>query len=195
MNDNKPFIITLMGFPGSGKTYFSSQLAEVLPAVRLNADALRIAMYGSHEQMEKIRSSDLKRFYDEAYGAMSYAAKQILSLGVSVICDAQMLEYKDRQHYIEQPAVESAAIPVLVWIRTSKEVALNRGAQREESDESIVFDKEMMQNLIDYFDKRTDTPESSENVIEISGEIPFDEQLVQFQNEIKKIKKAHPARK
>lgn len=195
MNNDKPLIISLMGFPGSGKTYFSSQLAEALPAVRLNADAIRIAMYGSREKMEEIRSSDLKRFYDEAYGAISYAAKQVLTLGVSVICDAQMLKREDRQRYIEQIAAESNAIPVLVWIRTSKEVALSRGSEREESDESIVFDKEMMQNLIDYFDKRTDAPSSSENVIEISGEMPFPEQLVQFQHGIEEIKKALASKK
>ena len=195
MNNDKPLIITLMGFPGSGKTYFSSQLAEALPAVRLNADAIRIALYGSREKMEEIRSSDLKRFYDEAYGAMSYAAKQVLFLGASVICDAQMLMREDRQRYIEQIAVEGNALPVLVWIRTSKEVALSRGSEREENNESIVFDKEMMQNLINYFDKRTNAPSSSENVIEISGEIPFQEQLVQFQHGIEEIKKALPSKK
>lgn len=176
----KPLLIAFLGFPGSGKTYFSRQLAERIHAVILNSDALRVAMFGSLEKIDQIRHhGDRSRLYDDVFGAMDYAARQVLLAGNSVIYDAQQTKRRDRRG-IEKIAAQTGAIPVLVWMKTSREVALRRGQEREARDDSQQYDAEKMAYLIDRFDGIVDLPESNENVIEISGEIPFEAQYEMF---------------
>lgn len=175
----KPLLIAFLGFPGSGKTYFARQLAKELGAVVLNSDAMRLAMFGSLERVEQIRASDHPRLYDDVFGAMDYAAKQALLAGHTVIYDAQQTKRKDRRG-IERIAKEADATPVLVWMRTSPEVALRRGQEREAGDDSHRYDAEKMEYLISRFNEVTDLPEPDENVVEISGEVPFEEQYETF---------------
>lgn len=177
----KPFLIVFLGFPGSGKTYFATRLAERLQAVTLNTDALRLSMFGSLDTIEHIRQTDRARLYDDVFGAMDYAAAQVLRAGHSVIYDAQQTKRRDRKN-IEKVAASADAVPVLVWMKTNPEVALRRGQERETRADSLQYSEEKMKMLIDRFDKVTDLPEPDENVIEINGELPFDEQFAVFQS-------------
>lgn len=179
---NKPFIVVFLGFPGSGKTHFSRQLAKELQAVTLNSDALRLSMFDSLEKIDQIRHyGDRSRLYEDVFGAMDYAARQcLLAAGHSVVYDAQQTKRRDRQG-IEKIAEETGATPVLVWMKTRREVALKRGQERETRDDSNQYDADKMVKLIDRFDKVADLPEPGENIIEISGEIPFVEQYEVFQ--------------
>lgn len=174
-----PLLIVFLGFPGSGKTYFATRLAERLQAVTLNSDALRLAMFGSLEKIEKIRERQRWRLYEDVFGAMDYAARQSLKAGHSVVYDAQQSKRANRQN-IEELAEEVGALPVLVWMKTDPGVALQRGQEREVRDDSHQYDAEKMKMLIERFDRVTDLPEPSENVIEISGELPFEEQYEVF---------------
>jgi uncharacterized protein len=185
---NMPLLIVFLGFPGSGKTYFATKLAKEIRAVTLNSDALRVSMFKSLEAIEKIRhSADQSRLYDDVFGAMDYAAKQTLLAGHSVIYDAQQTKRENRRN-IERIAKEAGAIPVLVWIKTSKETALRRGQEREARDDSHQYDAEKMEYLIDRFAKVTDLPESDENTIEINGEVPFEQQYTAFAHAIEQIR-------
>lgn len=176
---SKPLLICFLGFPGSGKTTFARQLANELQAVTLNSDALRMAMFGSMERIEEIRKTDNPRLYADVFGAMDYAATRALGAGHSVIYDAQQTKRENRRN-IEKIARDAGATPVLVWIKTSRETALKRGQEREARHDSHQYTAEKMAYLIDRFAEVTDMPEADENVIEISGEIPFSEQLTVF---------------
>lgn len=182
---DKPLLVAFLGFPGSGKTHFARQLAERLHAVTLNSDALRVSMFGSLEKIDHIRHyGDRSRLYEDVFGAMDYAARQTLLAGHSVIYDAQQTKRENRRG-IEKIAAETGAIPLLIWMKTSREVALQRGQEREARDDSQQYDAEKMAYLIDRFDKVNDLPEPDENVIEISGEAPFTEQYKVFVEGVK----------
>lgn len=180
-------LIVFLGFPGSGKTYFATRLAEKLHAVTLNSDAMRMAMFGSLEKIEEIRRTDQSRLYSDVFGAMDYAAMQVLRAGHSVIFDAQQTKRRDRKH-IEELAGSVGATPVLVWIKTNPEVALKRGPQREARDDSHQYSEELMKRLIERFSKVTDMPEPEENLVEINGELPFEEQYELFEKGVEKIR-------
>lgn len=137
-------------------------------------------MFGSLEKIDHIRHhGDRSRLYEDVFGAMDYAARQALLAGHSVIYDAQQTKRENRRS-IEKIAAEVGAIPVLVWMKTSREVALRRGQEREVRDDSHQYDAEKMAYLIDRFNSITDLLEAGENVIEISGEVPFEEQYETF---------------
>ena len=190
----KPLLIVFLGFPGSGKTYFSKRLAEKLHAITLNTDALRVAMFGSLERIDEIRHSDNERLYEDVFGAMDYATKQALLASHSVVYDAQQTKRENRRN-IEKIAEESGALPILVWMRTSRDTAMKRGQEREARDDSHQYDADKMAYLIDRFDSVTDLPQPDENVIEISGEISFEEQYATFTEAVKGSQsEASPAR-
>lgn len=184
---NKPLLIVFLGFPGSGKTHFSRQLAKRLPAVTFNSDALRTSMFGSLERIEEIRQSDNARLYTDVFGAMNYAAKQVLLAEYSVVFDAQQTKREDRQR-IEKIAHAANAIPILIWVKASRETAIKRAQEREARDDSHQYDGEKITYLVDRFDRVTDLPGEDENVIEISGEISFDEQYAIFEHELERIR-------
>jgi len=143
-------------------------------------------MFGSLDAIERIRANDQSRLYDDVFGAMDYAARQVLLAGHSVVYDAQQTKRENRRN-IERIAQESGAISLLVWIKTSRETALKRGQSREASSDSHQYSAQKMEYLIDRFDSATDLPEATENTIEISGEIPFEKQYVLFQKQLEKI--------
>ncbi len=176
---NRPLLIAFLGFPGSGKTHFSLRLAKRIGAITLNSDAMRVAMFGSIEVIETIRATDPARLYKDVFGAMDYAARQALLAGHSVIYDAQQTKRENRRN-IESIAADCGALPVLVWMKTSRETAIRRGQEREARDDSHQYDEEKMAWFIDRFNTVTDLPGEDENVIEISGEVPFNEQLEAF---------------
>lgn len=187
--NNTPLLIVFLGFPGSGKTYFATRLAEKLQAVTLNSDAMRLSMFGSLERIEHIRQTDNPRLYVDVFGAMDYAAAQALRAGHTVIYDAQQTKRRDRKH-VEELAASAGAIPVLVWIKTSPQVALRRGQEREARADSHQYTEEKMRMLIERFSNVTDLPGLDENVIEISGELPFEEQFGVFEEAAKKIRRS-----
>lgn len=176
---NQPLLIVFLGFPGSGKTYFATRLADEIHAVTFNSDALRLSMFQSLEMIEHLRRTDPSRLYADVFGAMDYSTKQALHAGHSVIYDAQQTKRRDRLG-IEKLAREVNATPILVWVKTDKKVALRRGQEREQRDDSHRYSQEKMQMLIDRFDKVTDLPDATENVIEINGEHSFKDQYASF---------------
>lgn len=186
-----PLLVIFLGFPGSGKTYFATRLAEKLQAVTFNSDALRLSMFGSLENIEHIRRTARARLYADVFGAMDYAATQVLRAGHSVIFDAQQTKRRDRKH-IGEIAASVGAIPVLVWIKTSPETALRRGQEREARADSHQYSEEKMKMLINRFDKVTELPEANENVIEISGELPFEDQFASYGKQLEKIVNSIP---
>ena len=180
---SRPLLIVFLGFPGSGKTYFATRLAEKLQAVTLNSDALRLAMFKTHDAIEHIRKTDTGRLYVDVFGAMDYATAQILRAGHSVVYDAQQTKRKDRRG-IEKLAANANALPILDWVKTDKSVALRRGQEREARADSHQYSAEKMEMLIDRFDAVTDLPDASENVIEINGELTFKQQYESFKQQL-----------
>lgn len=184
--DRPALLISFLGFPGSGKTYFAKQLANELPAVLLNSDALRVAMFGSVDKIEHIRQTNPARLYSEVFGAMNYSARQILATGRSVIFDAQSSKRRDRQAN-HQLASSVGAIDVLVWIQTDRAEAISRGQQRQAASDSHRYTRDKMEYLVGRFDRVTQLPTTDENVIEISGEIPFTDQYQAFMTSLEVI--------
>lgn len=182
----QPLLVVFLGFPGSGKTYFATRLATTITAVTFNSDAFRLAMFKTHGHIEKIRLTDNGRLYTDVFGAMDYATRQSLLAGHSVVYDAQQTKRSNRKA-IEKIAADTNAVPILVWIKTAKDIALRRGQEREARDDSHQYSQEKMEMLINRFDAVTDLPEPSENVIHINGELTFKEQFASFEQQLNSI--------
>lgn len=178
--NKKPLLVMFIGIPGSGKTYFATRLAEKIDAVRLNSDAMRISLFGSLDKIKEMYYSDDRyQLNDYTFRSMKYATTQILKTKKSVVYEAIQRTSSDRKE-MEDIALECGAIPILVWMKTDPEVALKRGVARLPTPEHRNFDEKTMREVIKHFSDGLDAPAEHELLIEISGEIPFEEQYDAF---------------
>jgi len=85
----KPNFVVVSGLPGAGKTYFCSKLAERLPFVILESDALRKTLFPSPSYSPE-ESARLFR-------ALHHLIERLLKKGVSLILDATNLSEQHRE--------------------------------------------------------------------------------------------------
>lgn len=117
----KTWLIATLGVPGSGKTFFSERLAKKLGFFHLNADRLRLELYGKPKYTEAENRSFFR--------VMDFLAEELLQRNVSVIYDANstMLQYRRRLEFI---AKQRRAKYLLLFIETPVAVALQRLSYR-----------------------------------------------------------------
>jgi len=85
----KPAFIAVSGLPGTGKTYFCSKLAERLPFVILESDALRKTLFPSpgYSPEESAR----------LFRALHQLIERLLKRGIPLILDATNLSEQHRE--------------------------------------------------------------------------------------------------
>lgn len=184
----KPLLVIFIGVPGSGKTYFGSRLADKIDAMRLNSDAMRMAIFGSVDALTKVYHSKQRPTVNTyTFGAMDYAAKQILATGRSVIYEAIQQKKADRRH-MEALADECHAKLVLVSMKVDEELAIQRTTQREAKDDSRKFDEKKAREVVTHFRDTFQPLERTDYVVEISGVVPFEDQYKSFCEQLAKIR-------
>ncbi len=183
--DKQPLLVMFVGVPGSGKSYFGRQLAERLGGVWLNNDSMRLAIWGSREEVRKTHVDVDERAKGNAmvFGAMNYAASRILVAGTTVIYDSNANGRRERAG-MQQLAADSQALAVVIRIKTPFAIALQRGQEREETDDQRQLTEAKMREVIERHGAEIDEPGADENVIEMSGEIAFDDQYESFQRQL-----------
>src|SRR3989338_1363970 len=90
MNTDKPILFATLGYPGSGKTFFSRKFSKEFHVLHLNSDRIRKAMF------KKPKYNQYENNY--LFTVMDVLAEDALKNGISVIYDANssLREYRDR---------------------------------------------------------------------------------------------------
>ena len=119
----KPFLIIVSGLPGTGKSYFSRRLAERLPALIVESDALRRALFPtpSHSPEESRR----------LFQASHLLIAQLLKEGIPIIMDATNLEERHREP-LYHIADQASAKLIIVRVKAPPEVVRQRLEGRRE---------------------------------------------------------------
>lgn len=122
LNLNKPSLIVLYGFPGSGKTHFSRQLCEDINAAHVHGDRIRYELFESprYDTQEN----------DIVEHLMNYMAQEFLSAGVSVIYDINATRQKKRRE-LRDLARSLHSVPILVWLQIDIDSAFQRLLKRD----------------------------------------------------------------
>jgi predicted kinase len=123
----KPVFVAVSGLPGAGESYFCNKLAERLPFVVLESDALRKILFSppaySPEESQRL------------FRAVHYLIERLLKKGVSLILDATNLSERNRE-YLYNIADRLGAKLILVRVEAPPEVVRERLGDRRENSES-----------------------------------------------------------
>ncbi len=123
----KPAFVAVSGLPGTGKSYFCGRLAERLPFVVLQSDALRKVLF-SPPNYSVDESSRLFR-------VIHLLIERLLKKGIPLILDATNLSERHRE-YLYSIADHLGAKLVLVRVEAPPQVVHSRLKSRLENAES-----------------------------------------------------------
>lgn len=168
-------LFSMLGYPGSGKSYFAKHLAREVNAVRLNSDSMRSGIFGNPDTHHGPADNKM------VYGAIDYAVREIMASGYSVIYDANCNHIRERSKNAAL-ARSYQAEAIVIWIQTPFETAVERGALREVAIDQTRLTPEIIQHHI----KMIEDPTDEEKCVVINGELPFEEQYEQFKEQMKK---------
>jgi predicted kinase len=123
----KPTLVAVSGLPGTGKSYFSTRLAERLPFVILESDALRKILFPrpTYSAEESTR----------LFRVVHCLIERLLKRGIPVILDATNLSERHRE-YLYSIAEHLGVKLILVRVEAPPELVAGRLHQRQEIRES-----------------------------------------------------------
>lgn len=173
---SRPRLIATMGYPGSGKTYFSEQLASQEGYVHLNADRERFRMFNKpqYTKEEHLALSE----------AMDRTAEELLLKGISVVYDVNFNRRMHRER-VRAIANRTGAEYRLVHIVTHESTALERLKVRgRDNTQNLELYRPIDIEVFHRMKGQVEVPDVSEEVIVIDGEVPFQEQLAQFKKSL-----------
>lgn len=123
----KPAFVAVSGLPGTGKSYFCGKLAERLPLVILESDALRKVLFSPPSYSPK-ESSHLFR-------VVHHLIERLLKKGIPLILDATNLSERHRE-YLYSIADHLDVRLVLVRVEAPPQVVRRRLEARLEDSGS-----------------------------------------------------------
>ncbi len=123
----EPAFIAVSGLPGTGKSYFCNKLAQRLPFLILESDALRKVLFPS-PSYDSQESSRLFR-------AVHLLIERLMKKGVSLILDATNLSERYREH-LYSIADRLDVKLILVQVEAPPQVVYERLRARRENTES-----------------------------------------------------------
>lgn len=167
LRPEKPVLILLYGFPGSGKTYFSRQFCEEVQAAHLEEDRIRAELF------EKPRFSKQENF--ALSRIMEYIAGEFLAAGISVVYDMNAMRLSQRRSMREVARRQKAEV-LIVWFQVDADTSFLRNYKRDRrrSDDRYAagYDVEQFKELAAHMQQ----PEPTEDFIVISGKHSYPSQ-------------------
>ena len=173
---SRPYLIATLGYPGSGKTYFSEHLARQEGFFHLNADRERLALFKKPQYTSEEHQVLSK--------AMDRSAEELLKKGISVIYDVNFNRAIQRKR-IQGIAERTDAQYRLVHLVTSPSTALERVRTRgRDATEDPELYRPIDSNIFHRMKNEIEEAGVSEPVITINGEASFEKQLTQFRESV-----------
>jgi hypothetical protein len=172
---NKPLLITTLGYPGSGKTYFSERLAKEFNLFHINSDKIRVEMF------------DNPNFSPEEHHAVfhfiEWLTQELLKKGVSVIVDAN-LNKQVRRDKFAQMAYKTKVDYILLYLKTPTHIAEDRIIKRRDikNIEKKKYYRTIDLSVLHNIRKEIEYPTSKEHFLEIDGLKPYSKQVETFKN-------------
>lgn len=158
---NKPVLIILYGFPGSGKSTFAKQFSEEIGAVHLHNDKVEAELFSDGTN-------------DKKSPFVQYMTHELLQARVSVVYDGPAARTAERRS-LRAIAASAKATTVLVWLQIDPDTAFARTQNRDRRKSEDKYAKEYTENSFEEALSQQQNPEGEQYVV-ISGKHTFNTQ-------------------
>lgn len=160
---NKPVLICLYGYPGSGKTYVARNLSATIEAAHVSADRVRSELFEEprYDQQENAVINHL----------MNYMTDEFLNAGVSVIYDTNSMRVAGRRS-LRMLAKKHKAEYLLIWLQIDAETAFARTQNRDRRTSDDRFAAPQSRQSFDSQITGMQNPQGEEYIV-ISGKHNF----------------------
>ncbi|MFO0971480.1 MAG: ATP-binding protein [Candidatus Saccharimonadales bacterium] len=159
-----PLLLITMGYPGSGKTFFARQFADLHGLPRVSEDNLRYELF-ERPLFNEDETEILQRI-------MHYSLEQLMQTERTVICEGSFLKTEQRKNLYEI-AAKNGYRTLVVWLQTDLETAASRARNRDrrnpDSKYSFPIDAETFKEIRSQLER----PGEKEQVVVISGKHAF----------------------
>ena len=170
--NKKPLLIATLGYPGSGKTYFSERLAKDFNLFHINSDRIR------HEMFD--RPVFTQEEHRAVFGFIDWLTEELLSKGMSVIVDANMNKRVHRKKLYDI-AEKAKAKFLLVYINTPIDTAEKRILERKDIADPLKKKYQLVDPAVMHrMKKNIEYPSDKEKVLVVNGLHPYAEQVKGF---------------
>ncbi|MBP9739005.1 ATP-binding protein [Candidatus Saccharibacteria bacterium] len=164
-----PLLIVTMGYPGSGKTFFARQFAELYDLPRISEEVLR------YELFEKpLFNADESEIIERI---MHYNIEQLFKTKATVICEGMFLTRKQRNQ-LYMLASKNGYRTLTVWLQTDMQTSLIRATQRDRRNPDSKYSFEIDSKTFTRLKDSLQRPTEKETAIVISGKHAFRSQML-----------------
>lgn len=174
---SKPVLFTYYGLPGSGKTFFSRQVAELFGIPHISSDRVRSELFDnpSFSRDEQAVVSNIMNMMVEEY----------FKVGMSVIYDVSLNRLQDRR-IMRDIARSGGATPLLVWLQAEPETCFARARGRDGRKADDRYSTEMTKELFTAI-MNTMQPPQGEDPLVISAKHLFNSQRETLMRKLKEL--------
>lgn len=163
---SNPVLVYMYGLPGSGKTFVSRQLSELLGMAHINSEQVRFELFDK-PQYDKTEQQIITHL-------MNFMTEQFLKLGVSVIYDTSVNRLNDRR-VLRDLAYRTGSKEVLVWLQIDLDSAWARCQSRDRRTTDDKYSEDFDQAAFEKFVANMQNPQD-ENALVLSGKHLFNSQ-------------------
>ena len=159
-----PLLIVTMGFPGSGKTFFARQFAELHELSRLSEDVLRFELF-EQPLFNQDEADIIERI-------LHYSLSELMKTERTIICEGGFLKTNERKHLYEL-AARKGYRTLVVWLQTDLETSATRAKSRDRRNIDSKFSFPIDRHTFVDIKNTLERPSEKEQVVVISGKHAF----------------------
>jgi predicted kinase len=161
---SRPLVITLIGLPGSGKSFFARQFADMFGAPLVSVDHIRhtISPDSHYNPQEDLLINEL---------AHSQIV-ELLKTGKTFLIDGG-LNHRPSRLAVERLASKNGYGKLTIWVQTDEPTSISRSMRRSDKRPTDALNAPMDSDMFMRYKKQFTVPSPSENVIVISGKHTF----------------------
>ena len=161
---SRPLVIMVIGLPGSGKSFFSRQFAEMFGAPLVSGDFIRHSISAQ---------STFDTDEDALVGTLVEAqVGELLKTGKTFIIDGSV-NARTMRTSIERLANSHGYGKLTIWVQTDEPTSFARSHKRSEKRAGDIYNDPMDQHAFLRYRKQFTAPTRTENIVVISGKHTF----------------------
>jgi predicted kinase len=161
---SRPLVIIVIGLPGSGKSFFARQFADMFGAPLVSVDFIRHALSPQSQYVAE---------EDALVNALAHSQTvELLKTGKTFVIDGG-LNHRAARLAVERLASKHGYGKLTIWVQTDEPTSLSRSMKRSAKRQTDELNAPMDAAAFARYRKQFGIPTPSENIVVISGKHTF----------------------